>query len=104
MSALAENIRKNEFKLGTGENSHMSYDKKCFTPLLSSSGTMQCTSQRKKFEIKGDGSIIGKYSNGMEVILNNVLYNPDLNGLLISDRKIDNEKYTIIFKNKKIVY
>lgn len=75
----------------------MCSNEKYFTSLVPFSGIIKCASKTKNLEIKCVGNIIGKLPNGV-----NVLYVPDLNGLLVVIRRIENANYAIIFKNEKI--
>lgn len=78
---FAGNARKNKFIVDSEAASNMWLNKKYSLFLVSFSGTIKRESEnKKKIEIKGVGNIIGKFSNGMEITLNIVLYSPHLNG------------------------
>ena len=81
--------------------SHMYSDKKYFNLIESTSGTIKCVSKSLTVEIKSVGHIVRKLSSGMGITLFHVLCIPDLNGQLISIRKIENSNYSVIFKNVK---
>ena len=102
ISFVAGNVRKNEFIIDSGATSHMCSNEKYFKSIVPASGTIKCASKFSTLEIKGVGNIVGKLSNGMEITLLDVLYVPDLNGQLISVRKIENSNYSVIFKNEKV--
>lgn len=102
ISFVVGNTRQEQFIVDSGATSHMCSNEKYFTSLKPSSGSIKCASKSAILEIKGVGNIIGKTSNGTEITLNEVLYVPELNGQLISVRKIESANYAVVFKNEKV--
>lgn len=102
VSFVAGNIIKNDFIVDSGATSHMCSIEKYFKSIVPSSGTVKCASKSTTLEIKGVGNIVGKISDGTEITLKDVLYVPDLNGQLISVRKIESANYAVIFQNEKV--
>lgn len=80
----------------------MCSNQKYFTSLVPSSRIIMCEYNTTNLEIRGVEYITGKFSNGMDIILNYIVYVPHLNRQFLSVKKNESANYADIFKNEKV--